>query len=104
MSTNSGIVKYTAQENEFQNFDTRDGLLSNIFSENSSFVSEQGVLYFGSSRGVTSFFPDSIVMNEHIPPVYLTGLKVNKEDITVGDKVAGRKALQNAVFASSKIT
>src|SRR3546814_15808757 len=100
MSTNSGIVKYTAQENEFQNFDTRDGLLSNIFSENSSFVSEQGVLYFGSSRGVPSFFPDSIVRNDHIPPVYLTGLTVNNEYITVGDKVAGRRVLSSAVLAS----
>src|SRR5690606_21332483 len=88
MSTNQGIVRYTVTRNEFHNFDTRDGLISNIFSENSSFVSEEGLLFFGNSKGVTSFVPDSIRLNGQVPPVYLTGLKVNNEEVTVGDTVA----------------
>lgn len=104
LSTNSGIVKFTVETNEFHNFDTRDGLISNIFSENSSFLSESGELYFGSSKGVTTFFPDSIKLNQQVPPVYLTNLKVNNEDMTVRDFVAGRPVLSQAIFASDQIT
>lgn len=104
MSTNQGIVRYTVTRNEFHNFDTRDGLISNIFSENSSFVSEEGLLFFGNSKGVTSFVPDSIRLNGQVPPVYLTGLKVNNEEVTVGDTVAGRRVLSTAVFAARSIT
>ncbi|PPL04502.1 hybrid sensor histidine kinase/response regulator transcription factor [Parapedobacter indicus] len=104
MSTNNGIVKYDTKNSEFQHFDTRDGLISNVFSENSSFLSNRGEIYFGSIKGITSFFPDSIAMNKRVPQVYITGLAVNNEDVTVGDTIAGRVVLSNAPFATSTIT
>lgn len=104
MSTNSGIVKYRVADNEFHNFDTRDGLISNVFSENSSFISEEGAIYFGSIKGITSFFPDSISLNTQIPPVYITGLTVNNEDITAGDTIAGRVVLSTVPFAARNLT
>ena len=104
MSTNSGIVKYDAKSNEFQHFDTRDGLISNVFSENSSCISNQGELYFGSIKGITFFFPDSIALNKRVPQVYITGLAVNNEDVAVGDTIAGRVVLSNAPFATRSIT
>ncbi|MFB2120654.1 two-component regulator propeller domain-containing protein [Parapedobacter sp. 2B3] len=104
MSTNNGIVKYDTKKGEFQHFDTRDGLISNVFSENSSFISSRGELYFGSIKGITSFFPDSITMNKRVPQVYITGLAVNNEDVTVGDTIAGRVVLSNAPFATRTIT
>ncbi len=104
MSTNRGIVKYAVADNEFHNFDTRDGLISNVFSENSSFLSDKGAIYFGSIKGITSFFPDSISLNTQIPPVYITGLTVNNEDITAGDTIAGRVVLSTVPFAARNLT
>lgn len=104
MSTNSGIVKYAIDNGEFHNFDTRDGLISNIFSENSSFVSNEGEISFGSIKGVTSFFPDSISLNTQIPPVYITGITINNEDVTAGDTIAGRVVLSHVSFETHDLT
>ena len=38
LSTNKGITKFEVHTNNFRNFDIRDGLSSNTFSENASFI------------------------------------------------------------------
>src|SRR5690606_38360286 len=53
MSTNSGIVKYDVEKKDFKNFDSRDGLVANVFTENSSFLSDSGEMFFGSINGFT---------------------------------------------------
>jgi ligand-binding sensor domain-containing protein/signal transduction histidine kinase/DNA-binding response OmpR family regulator len=104
MSTNSGLVKYDMKRREFRDFDTRDGLRTNVFTENSALLSPQGEMFFGSTKGLTAFFPDSITLNKKIPPVQFTQLKINNELINVRDTVAGRVILSKALFARPKLT
>lgn len=103
MSTNKGITKYNIQNKNFRNFDTRDGVSSNTFSENACFVKPDGEMFFGGINGVTYFYPDSIYVNHYKPPVYITHLQINNQDVRVGKIITSNPILTTALFLTSKI-
>lgn len=84
MSTNDGIVRFNPDDNTFKKYDTSDGLLSNNFKPNSCFKNKEGWFFFGGT-GVNVFSPDSLKDNPNIPPVYITGLKVFNQSVSIGD-------------------
>lgn len=104
MSTNKGITKFNSISGSFRNFDTRDGVLSNTFAENSSYIKANGEMYFGGLNGVTFFYPDSIYLNHYKAPVYLTNLQINNKNITVGKVIMRDKILSKALFVTPSIT
>lgn len=77
VSTNKGINRLNKATNSFAVFDKRDGIQSSVFSENASFKTKDGLLFFGGVEGLTYFFPDSIKINKFQPPLYFTNLKIN---------------------------
>ncbi len=103
LATNKGITKFNDLKNEFINFDTQDGLIANAFSENASFQSENGEIFFGSVKGITSFYPDSIMLNMIKPKIYFTNLKINNIDIVVDKSASSKSTLHQAVFLTKKI-
>jgi len=77
ISTNKGLVKYL-NGSSFPAFpvvfaySAADGLSGDEFKKRSAFKNSQGVMYFGSSKGLTYFHPDSIKQNR-IPPRVIFG-------------------------------
>nr|WP_294901201.1 hybrid sensor histidine kinase/response regulator transcription factor [uncultured Pedobacter sp.] len=104
LSTNKGITCFNTLNKKIRNFDIRDGLSSNTFSENASFLSKNGTMYFGGIKGITYFHPDSIKINHMPPPIYFTNLQINDVEVRVGQKVAGDIPLSQALFATKRIT
>ncbi|WJG08504.1 ligand-binding sensor domain-containing diguanylate cyclase [Aliiglaciecola sp. LCG003] len=72
LSTNRGLTKLDPETKELLNFDSSHGLQGNEFNAGAYYQSADGKLYFGGTNGVTSFFPEKISPNKHIPPVVLT--------------------------------
>jgi signal transduction histidine kinase/ligand-binding sensor domain-containing protein/DNA-binding response OmpR family regulator len=103
MSTNKGITKYNIRTKNFRNFDIRDGVSSNTFSENISYRRPDGEMFFGSINGVTYFYPDSIYLNHYKPPVYITNLQINNQDVAVGNTIMNNKVLSKALFLTPQI-
>lgn len=103
MSTNKGITKYNVQYKNFRNFDMRDGVSSNTFSENASYRKPDGEMLFGGINGLTYFYPDSIYLNHYKPPVYFTGLKVNNQSVNVGEVITRKPILSSAFFLTKDI-
>lgn len=103
LCTNRGICKYNVKEDKFSNFDTRDGVASNTFSENASFKSPDGQLFFGGIAGLTYFYPDSIRLNRYQPALYITNIKINNKDIQVGQKLSKKVILSETVFLTKQI-
>ncbi|MCE7061503.1 hybrid sensor histidine kinase/response regulator [Dyadobacter sp. CY343] len=80
LSTNNGICEFDPKIKTFRNFGRADGLLGNEFKSNSFFKTADGEMFFGGVRGFTTFFPDRLVDNTYIPPVFLTDfLLFNKQ-------------------------
>jgi signal transduction histidine kinase/ligand-binding sensor domain-containing protein/CheY-like chemotaxis protein len=79
ISTLNGVSKFIKGINrpenpEFINFTNSDGLSGNEFLKRAAYKNSTGTIYFGSSKGVTYFHPDSILMNKVQPKVVLSEL------------------------------
>jgi signal transduction histidine kinase len=94
ISTNKGISKLPTSANRIRNYDVGDGLQSNEFNQWAFFKSQSGEMFFGGINGVTSFFPDSLHDNPHIPPIVLTSLKVSDKEKDLAEACSDSKPVQ----------
>jgi signal transduction histidine kinase/ligand-binding sensor domain-containing protein/CheY-like chemotaxis protein len=77
ISTNNGLAVfkdavYRPVYQEFRVYDKYDGLPSNEFIIRAAHKNKEGKMYFGTSLGYTSFYPDSIKDNKKGVPVVIT--------------------------------
>ena len=86
VSTSAGLSRISVSRDgdalkiKCLNFDELDGLQGREFNVNAALRTGDGELLFGGPKGFNIFKPESIRLNEHIPPVVLTGLHLfNKE-------------------------
>lgn len=77
ITSTRGLLRFDPGTGEYVTFTKDDGLLDNTFSYNSAFRDKDGKMYFGTMKGLVSFYPEQIKENSYNPPVFLTGLQVN---------------------------
>ncbi len=93
MSTNKGISEFNPLEKIFRNYDAKDGLQSNEFTQGAYFAGKDGELFFGGVNGFNSFYPESIIENNYLPPVYLTDFKVFDKSIPLNNAIADTRKI-----------
>jgi two-component system, sensor histidine kinase ChiS len=71
ISTNRGLSKFNPATEEFVTYDVNDGLQSNEFNSSAYHQGRDGIMYFGGVNGLNAFYPDSIHVNQYIPPVII---------------------------------
>ncbi|TVR69989.1 MAG: hypothetical protein EA408_11975 [Marinilabiliales bacterium] len=76
LSTNNGIARFDPDNFEVISFDVDDGLQDYEFNLGAVYKSENGEIFFGGVSGFNSFYPDSILYNDNIPPVAITSFEV----------------------------
>jgi len=85
LGTGKGLLRWNPSNHEAHLFTKADGLRSNELVARSSHQDDDGKLYFGSERGICSFYPNAIRLNQHAPQVYITGLSVFNQHILPSD-------------------
>ncbi len=101
ISTDNGLSCFAPATRSFSNFYTSDGLLSNEFNQGASFVDPEGTIYFGGSKGVTAFDPDTVRPVIVRAPLRMVDIQINNLSLNSGDTVQGRILLaQNPTFTS----
>ncbi|MFV0247454.1 MAG: two-component regulator propeller domain-containing protein [Tenacibaculum sp.] len=60
IGSNQGLIHFNTQKQTIRTFNTSDGLRTNKFLKRSAFKDKQGVLYFGSTKGVHFFDPKEL--------------------------------------------
>jgi ligand-binding sensor domain-containing protein/signal transduction histidine kinase/DNA-binding response OmpR family regulator len=81
LSTSKGLVCFNPGNGNIRTYTKSNGLLNDQFNYNSAYKDVDGRMFFGSVKGLISFKPDEFIKNTDIPPVYITGLEVNNQDI-----------------------
>lgn len=81
LSTNQGLSRFDPQTETFKNYDVKDGLQSNEFTGGAYHQSGSGEMFFGGINGFNAFYPELVTENSYIPPVVLTSLTQNGEDV-----------------------
>ena len=85
LSTFNGLSKFRPQDRVFQNFVQSDGLQSNQFAYNAALALRSGEFLFGGIRGFNIFYPDSVHTQYNMPPIFLTGIRVNNKAVKMKD-------------------
>ena len=83
ISTSNGLVEFNTKKQEFKIFTKSNGLLSDQFNYSSAFKDKKGKMYFGSVNGLISFNPDEFKQNKYHPPIYITNIQINNQDVSV---------------------
>lgn len=83
LSTAKGLVTFDPTFKNRKVYTTANGLISNQFNYNSSFKAANGTLFFGTVKGMVSFDPNEFIKNFYVPPVYITGIQFNNQEIAV---------------------
>ncbi|WP_200942781.1 two-component regulator propeller domain-containing protein [Dyadobacter sp. Leaf189] len=86
ISTSRGLSMLNSKTGRFTNYNEANGLPSEQFNYNSSFKNDDGTLFFGTVAGLISFKPGSFNTNNYVPPVYLTGIQANNQELRIGGK------------------
>jgi ligand-binding sensor domain-containing protein/signal transduction histidine kinase/CheY-like chemotaxis protein len=100
MSTNKGLSKFNPKTQRFTNYDISHGLPNNQFNFKSAFKDGDGWMYFGTINGLCYFHPDSLMINEAAPTVYLSDFKLFNKSISA----SADGLLQKDIDATNKVT
>ncbi|MDA3866398.1 MAG: helix-turn-helix domain-containing protein, partial [Salinivirgaceae bacterium] len=76
VSTRRGISSVSDDLKTIKNYDITDGLPSNEFLPRSVATDDAGNIYFGSTRGLVWFHPDSIGNNHFMPEAVIVDFKI----------------------------
>jgi len=83
LSTNNGLSRFNYKTEEFRNFDVNDGLLSNQFYPGACYKSKDGEMFYGSAKGLISFYPDRLIQNPDLPNILITDFKLFNEPVLI---------------------
>ncbi|WP_262711553.1 hybrid sensor histidine kinase/response regulator [Dyadobacter luticola] len=86
LSTNNGISEFDPEKGVFRNFGVADGLQGSEFKSNSFYQAPDGEIFFGGVKGFSTFYPEKLVYNSIVPPVYLTNFQVFNKPVSIGEE------------------
>jgi ligand-binding sensor domain-containing protein/signal transduction histidine kinase len=94
LSTNNGLSRFSPASAKFRNYFVADGIAGNEFyRRNGAFKSPSGEMFFCSTVGLTSFFPDRVMENPYVPPVLLTDFLLSDKTVPVGGQSPLRQSI-----------
>jgi signal transduction histidine kinase/ligand-binding sensor domain-containing protein/DNA-binding response OmpR family regulator len=85
VSSNKGISRLNLVDSTSTHFNFKHGIAGNQYNYKSYFKDADGVMYFGSVTGLTSFNPSDIHTSSVKPNVYFSNLKIFNEIIQPQD-------------------
>ncbi len=103
VSTSMGLVYLSPDAGVIKTFSSSSGLLTNQFNYNSAYKDKNGMMYFGSVGGLIRFDSKSLVPDTSFPPVYLTGIQINNEEIEA-KQAYGSVVMNNSITNIKKLT
>ncbi len=80
----TGLIRFDPRAQSVRVYTAADGLQGSIFYPLTGLRDRDGEMWFGGSKGLTSFFPREIVDNSFVPPVMITALKQGGEEMSLG--------------------
>jgi ligand-binding sensor domain-containing protein/signal transduction histidine kinase len=86
LTTNNGICQFDYHKKTFRNFYVSDGLESNVFYERSIYVTKNGSILAGGSKGFNLITPEDLPGNKIPPQVVLTGFDIFNQEAKIGEK------------------
>ncbi|MEP7146003.1 MAG: triple tyrosine motif-containing protein, partial [bacterium] len=91
---NKGITMFNLNDKKFTNYGVSDGFQVNTFSiKPNQYKARDGEMFFAGSRGLTSFYPDSIPQNKNIPTIVLTDFRIFNKEVKLDTSITEKKVI-----------
>jgi ligand-binding sensor domain-containing protein/signal transduction histidine kinase len=101
MSTSKGLACFNPTTKHFQIYNQPNGIFNSQFNYNSGYKDKDGILYFGSLSGMTSFNPINFREEKFTPDLYINSIQVNNAELTID---SNKSALKKSIIYTDKIT
>jgi signal transduction histidine kinase/ligand-binding sensor domain-containing protein/DNA-binding response OmpR family regulator len=85
ISTSSGLIQFNPKNGTRVNFNTADGLNSNIFNSGAFSRSKSGLMIFGTVKGPVIFNPKEINISEYEPKIIFTDFQIFNQSVIPGN-------------------
>ncbi|MBN1536649.1 MAG: PAS domain S-box protein [Anaerolineales bacterium] len=79
-----GLVRFDPETETMRVYQESDGLQGNVFYPLNALRDKDGMMWFGGSNGLNTFYPQEIKDNTYIPSVAITALKQGGEPLPLG--------------------
>ena len=93
LSSKRGISRFDPRTDTFRNYDVSDGLPGDEFSRSCCEQGRDGEMFFCGSDGISTFFPEEIRDNPHVPPVLITSFKIFNKPVPIRSGSVLEKAI-----------
>jgi ligand-binding sensor domain-containing protein/signal transduction histidine kinase len=80
-TTGNGLAHLSIESGAFEPFTLEEGFQGMEFNIKAIYKGDDGELFFGGMDGFISFYPDSLVGNDFIPPVRITSFEKENDGI-----------------------
>jgi streptogramin lyase len=94
MSATGGISMLNDSRTKFANYDPADGLQGREFGGRTVVKTHDGYLCYGGKYGFNIFHPDSLRINNFIPPVILRRILIFDEELKIDSSFTHLKSLK----------
>jgi signal transduction histidine kinase/ligand-binding sensor domain-containing protein/DNA-binding response OmpR family regulator len=87
LATENGLIRFHPLTKAHRTFSESEGLPTNVinpYMAEGCWQSPSGEMVFGSTKGVTTFYPDRLSINSYVPPVVLTDLHLFNKSVLPG--------------------
>lgn len=101
ITTSKGLAIFNYKTKSIRTFTTASGLLSDQFNYNSAFKDSNGDMYFGNLNGMICFNPKNLKTKKFNPPIFITGLQINNQEVIVNGT---NSPLETSISYVKKIT
>jgi ligand-binding sensor domain-containing protein len=101
VSTSRGLVNFNPENNDVVIYTKNNGLLSDQFNYNSGYKDKNGKMYFGSVKGMITFYPKNITKKSLTSSLYLTDFQINNKKQTIGKE---NSILKKSITFTDEIT
>ena len=86
VSTDRGLARLDRRDGSITSYGYSDGVGNLEYNFNACYQARSGEMFFGGTRGFTSFFPSEVQTNTFVPPVVFTHLLSSNVRVRPGDK------------------
>jgi two-component sensor histidine kinase/ligand-binding sensor domain-containing protein len=101
IGTDKGLSRFDRRTETFTNFGMRDGLKDLDFSARVSAIDKDGILYFGTKRGLLFFDPSKIKERNSTAPIAFTDLKIYNQSVPI--TTDGSTILNRSIIGAANI-
>lgn len=106
IGSRDGLICFDPSKGTSRLFNPSDGVINRQFL-NAHLKSKDGAFYFTGTKGLVTFYPDSIKENKYIPPVVLTNFQILNIDVPIRgahqDTMKWRSPLTTNIAYAEKI-